>query len=536
MAATDAPLSENKQMQISNKVDIQQYVDMAQKYKWHGIIPATALILTLFTLSFFLPKIYKSSCLIEVDRGAIENPLKEQRERMQNMTDQLNVFAQNAVKWSILSQVVDKVGADVILENSDKYNLKALTGGFSSNGSKKLSVQEEYFRKEAVISLLKKEIQFNQKPPKFMVIEYTGVLPKANAAILNTLVSTLIEEKEKNQLAQAGQNYEFIRAEMETYKQKLEKAEVTLKEFKEQHVSELPSNMTMHLTSLSTDKSELMASELELKELTDRVSYIDKQMKKQDELLVGETNDVTNPMLAGLNKKIVDLEIDLTSLGSNYTDLHPRVVELKAQLRDLKKQRENVKSSTLEKENLMLNPIYKQLAQERQNSILRADMLRDRVRQLKDRIRENERMVQSMPSQEQQLLTLTRNYEVTANIYNMFLQKLEEARLNEKLISEATDKDAFRVLEYARVPLSPIGPARLKLLLIILLLGAGLGGGIVASLNYLDDSLNSVDETKAFLGKPLLGIVPSLTARNGDAAFHKRLPRKTEKPLPKTMA
>lgn len=523
-------------MQISNKVDIHQYVDMAQKYKWHGIIPAAALILTLVVLSFFLPKVYKSSCLIEVDRGPIENPLREQQERVGNMTDELSVFSQNAVKWSILSQVVDKVGADIILKNSDKYNLTPLMGGLSSGGDKKLSVQAEYFRKEGVIGLLKKEIQFRQKPPKFLVIEYTGVLPKVNAAILNTLVSTLIEEKKENQLAQAGENYEFIQSEMETYKQKLEKAEASLKEFKEQHVSELPSNMTMHLTTLSTDRSELMASELELKELTDRVSYIDKQLKKQDELLVTDVNQETNPMLAGLNKKIVDLEIELTSLGSNYTDLHPKVVELKAQLRDLKNQREQVKTTTLEKGNLALNPAYQQLAQDRQNSILRADMLRDRVRQLKDRIQENERMVQSMPSQEQQLLTLTRNYEVTANIYNMFLQKLEEARLNEKLISEATDKEAFRVLEYARVPLSPIGPARLKMLLIILLLGAGLGGGIVAGLNYLDDSLNSIEETKAFLGKPLLGIVPSLTARNGDAAFHKRLPRKIEKPLPKTMA
>ncbi|RJP20665.1 MAG: hypothetical protein C4520_10945 [Candidatus Abyssobacteria bacterium SURF_5] len=510
-------------MQASNKVDVQQYLDMVTKYKWHGVIPASILMLILAIATSFLPKVYKSSCLVEVDRGAIANPLKTERDRPRNLSEYLTFFSENAIKWSILSQVVDKVGVNTILENSDKYNLRTiskligLVGPVRESGK---SVDQEYLRKEAVINLLKKEITFTQKPPKFLLLEYSGTDANINAKVLNTLVAMLIEERTKAGLAQAGQTYDFIRAEMESYRRKLESAEVNLREFKEQHVTELPSNMNINITQLMNDKSELMAAEAEIKELTSRVQYIDEQLKKQKELIVSEVTLEANPMLAMLNQRIIDAEIELTNLITNYTELHPRVIETKSRLANLKKQREGVTESTLNSETTILNPVYQQLTQDKQNALLRKELLTSRAGHLRQNIDENTARVRSMPSQEQQLLTLTRNYEVTANIYNMFLQKLEEARLNEKLIAAATDEDSFRVIEYARASLRPIAPVRLKLFLIILLIGTGTGAGIVALFNYFDDSLKSIEEAKEFLGKPFLGTVPSLSEKNNNGSIY----------------
>jgi polysaccharide chain length determinant protein (PEP-CTERM system associated) len=494
---------------------------MVHKYKWHGIIPSCALMLVLAVFSSFLPKVYKSECLIEVDRGKIENPLQAPSERAPNMMDHLTVFAENCVKWSTLAQVVDKVGANVILENSDKYNIRKLKSALAFGGKQKQSAHDEYLRKEGVIALLKSEITFRQKPPKFLLIEYTGTAPRVNADILNTLFSTMVEEKTKAELIKADQSYEFIKNEMETYKKKLEGAETNLREFKEQHIAGLPTDMNMNMTQLVNDRSQLLASELELKELAGRVKYSDAQMKKQNELLISVVTQETNPMLAALNQRIIDMEIDLTRMRTNYTELHPRVIELESQLEDLKKKRDGSKQATLARETNTLNPTFQQFAQEKQDALLRSEALRNRIVSLNERIAQNEEKVKSMPLQEQQLLTLTRNYEVNANIYNMFLQKLEEARLHEKLVTETSGQEAFQVLEYARPGLSPVAPAKLKLLLIILLLGAGSGVGIVAGLNYLDDSIKSIDEAKEFLGKPLLGTVPSLVERSGNGSIHK---------------
>jgi polysaccharide chain length determinant protein (PEP-CTERM system associated) len=496
---------------------------MVHKYKWYGVLPALLVMVALGIGSLFLPKVYRSVCLVEVDRGAIENPLTTQQERAQSLAENLTVFSENAIKWSALSQIVDKVGVDIILENSDKYNLRKIQKLFTVDRESSRSLQENYLRKEAVIALLKKEIKFNQRPPKFLLIEYNGTMSNVNATILNTLVSTLIEENTQSELAEAGRNYHFIKAEMESYKRKLEEAESSLRDFKERHIAELPVNMNMNMTQLASDKSEAQACEVELKELASRVRYIDDQMGKQKEVIVSEVRYESNPMLAVLNQRIIDMEIELTSLRTNYTELHPRVIEVRGQVEGLKKQREQVKEATLDSETSMLNPVYQQLARDKQNALLHAEVLRNRIENLRGSIAENEGKVRSMPFQEQQLLTLTRNYEVTANIYNMFLQKLEEARLHEKLVTEAKSQESFRVIEYARASLRPVGPVWLKLFLVILLIGTGTGAGIILGLNYLDDSLKTIDEAKEFLGKPLLGTVPSLEERNGAGTMYKLL-------------
>ncbi|MBI5117890.1 hypothetical protein HZA56_15555 [Candidatus Poribacteria bacterium] len=509
-------------MQEQGKIDIDKYLDILHKYKWHGIVPALIFVVSFTIGSLFLPKVYESSCTVEVDRGTIENPLKNGTERPPDLGDHLRVFSESALKWDILSRVVDKVGAEAIIENSDVYNIgkAARSVGLGKRNSR--GSRDDLSQKEAVTALLRKGIRVQQRQPRFLVLSYRGTHSSVNADILNTLVSSLIEEKIKLELTQAGRSFEFLKTEMESYRQKLEEAEARLKEFKEQHISELPNDANINLSQLSNDKSDVLACELEMKELTTRVRYIDEELQKQKELVVSEVRREANPMLTVLNERIVDMEVELTRLRTNYTELHPRVVELKGQLEDLKRQRTEAENSTVNSETSMLNPVHQQLTQDKQNTLVRIEVLKNRLANLKRRVDENEKKVRSMPAQEQQLVTLTRNYEVTSNIYNMFLQKVEEVRVQEKLVTDEKDKESFRVIEYARATFASVAPNRMQLLFMILLAGGGICVGMMALLNFFDDSLRSVEEAKEFLKKPLLGTVPSLSSHEGNGAVSVR--------------
>jgi uncharacterized protein involved in exopolysaccharide biosynthesis len=173
----------------------------------------------------------------------------------------------------------------------------------------------------------------------------------------------------------------------------------------------------------------------------------------------------------------------------------------------------------------MLNPVHQQLAQDKQNALVRLEVLKSRMANLQKRIVENEKKVENVPAQEQQLLTLTRNYEVNAQIYNMFLQKLEEVRIQEKLATEQKGKESFKVLEYARATTTPVAPDRVRVMGFIALAGIATCIGVILLLNYFDDSFKSVEEAKEFLQKPLMGTVPSLdmAERNGHSAVHNKL-------------
>jgi uncharacterized protein involved in exopolysaccharide biosynthesis len=272
----------------------------------------------------------------------------------------------------------------------------------------------------------------------------------------------------------------------------------------------------LNLTQIANNKSKLLACELEMQELSTRLRYIEGELERQSELVISEVRREANPMAVVLNERIVDMAVELTRLRTNYTEIHPRVLELKGQLQGLKSQRDELEESTVDSETSMLNPVYQQLAQDKQKTLITISGLRNRAGNLKTRIEESEKKIHSAPAQEQQLLALTRNYEVTANIHNMLLQKVEEVRLQEKLALEERDKESFRVMEYARATLMPVAPQKLQVLLVILVAGIGTCFGIMLLLDFFDDSLNSVEEAKSFIGKPLLGTIPALRGINGD--------------------
>ncbi len=510
-------------MQKTDGLSASDYIEIGRKYKWHGLIPACAVMAFLGFASSFLPNVYESTCVVEVDRGTIENPLKTSRlGRPVALRDQLKIFAESTLRWSVLSKVVDEVGADALVENADKYNLGNLKKMLSPEKEPDDFSQADLARKEAVINLLRRGIEFRQRPPRFLVFSYSGTRSSVNAEILNILVSTLVEEKTRAELSVVGRNYEFIKQELESYRRKLEEAEAHLKQFKEKHISELPSHINLNLTQLAADKSELLARELEMQELATRLEYINEELEKQSELIVSEVKREANPMGIVLDERIVGMEIELTRLRTNYTELHPKVIELRGQIEDLKRQRAEVMESTVDSETSMLNPVYQQLAREKQNTLMGMKGLKNRIENLGKRIEENEKKVMSTPAQEQQLLTLTRNYEVTANIYNMLLQKVEEVRLQEKLASEERDKESFRVIEYARATLMPVAPKKLQILLVILTAGVGTCFGIIALFNFFDDSIGSVQEAKEFLGKPLMGTIPPLKSSDGNGSVSVR--------------
>jgi polysaccharide chain length determinant protein (PEP-CTERM system associated) len=511
--------------------DLNKYLDIAKKYKWYGVIPALTVMLLLTFAASFLPLVFESTCIVEVDRGLIENPLRRGNDRLPGLGEHLAVFSENALKWDILSEVAGRVGMAAIEDNSDILGLNKFKQKLGLTNISATDSGDARAEKEAIVAILKDGIRFRQKPPKFLLLTYQGVHSDVNAKILNTLVTILIEEEAKSDIQEAGRNYEFIESELENYRKKLEEAEANLKDFKEKHISELPNDANINLTQLTNDKSELLSCELEMKELTSRVQYLDDQLKKQDELVVSEVRRGANPMLTVLNQRIVDMEIELTRMRTNYTELHPRVIELKGQIEDLKRQREAAQDSTVNSETSMLNPVYQRLVQDRQETLLRTEVLGNRIANLEKRIAENEEKVKSMPAQEQELVTLTRNYDVTANIYNMLLQRREEVRIQEKLASEEKSKESFRVMQYARATQIPVAPEKKKLAAFILLASLGSGIGLMLALNFFDDSLNTAEEAKEFIGLPLLGTIPLLHSKsnNGHHSLLKRVIETREK-------
>src|SRR5262249_16986547 len=60
------------------------------------------------------------------------------------------------------------------------------------------------------------------------------------------------------------------------------------------------------------------------------------------------------------------------------------------------------------------------------------------------------------------------------------------------------------VVDYAIVPDAPVGPARMRSVILALVLSLALGVGLALFLEYLDDTVHSTDDVERFLRLPAL--------------------------------
>ena len=87
---------------------------------------------------------------------------------------------------------------------------------------------------------------------------------------------------------------------------------------------------------------------------------------------------------------------------------------------------------------------------------------------------------------------------------------LYQQRLNELKVTNG-DRTAGSVstVEEARVPSAPIGPPRVRNIIVALLLSLGAGIGLAFLLDYLDDTLKSVEDVDRHLHLPTLALIPA---------------------------
>ncbi len=97
-----------------------------------------------------------------------------------------------------------------------------------------------------------------------------------------------------------------------------------------------------------------------------------------------------------------------------------------------------------------------------------------------------------------------RDADVNKRLYNMLLERLETAKITQRLES-SKEGTRYTILDPARLPLKPTKPNKILVLFIGAFLGACAGTGLVFSVEMFDTSFVGVDEAKTVLELPILG-------------------------------
>ena len=208
----------------------------------------------------------------------------------------------------------------------------------------------------------------------------------------------------------------------------------------------------------------------------------------------------------------------LEELSEKYTPMHPAVVQarwevqqLEEKIATLRRSAKNTKGASspdLEKTNW--ESAESQRLREQVAAIdLEIVALKRESANTAHTIDQIQRKVERLPQREQEMISLSRDYDNIKKSYEDLMAKKLDSQISQKL-EEKQKGEQFKVLEPADLPTRPSKPNRLKVLGLALLASLVIGAGGPFALELLDPTLRGSAEFKSFFDVPILAVLPVL--------------------------
>jgi len=482
------------------------YLEIGLRRKWYIIFPLVFSILISFGVCKYLPKVYKATTLILVQPQSIpENYVRPTI--TDTVINRLNTIGQEIMSRTRLEKVIEEF--NLYKDLRKKFPMEEAVEAMRK--AIEVKVQEE-----------KKERTRNS-----FTISFEGEEPKTVMMVTNKLASLFIEENLKVRELQAGGTSEFISKELLTMEDLLKRKEQEIRAFKERNMGQLPQQLDANLRILEQLQQQLRTASEKIRAAEDRTIIFQGQLEQLKKL---EPRGDSLPNQEGLNTsrfredpviQLNALKRELSSMQTRLKETHPDVIDLKKKIATVESQMEGRSKSPQEDEKIttkILPPprldsdterLYAQLTERYNSSLLEAKRLKEEEKELKGQMSLYQRRIEDTPKREQEIVLLTRDYELVKTNYQSLLDKKMQAQMAENL--ERKQKgEQFKILDPAVLPEKPIKPDRNKILLIGGLLGIVLGIGLTWFRESLDQSFRTVSDLEEYLGIPVVATIPNL--------------------------
>jgi polysaccharide chain length determinant protein (PEP-CTERM system associated) len=371
---------------------------------------------------------------------------------------------------------------------------------------------------EKVIDAARDNLTVAKKGDSVFTIYFKNPDPVKAANTANRVAELFIQENLKLREDQAQGTSTFLESELGQTKARLEQQEAKIAAFKQIHMGELPEQRDTNLQQVGQLQDKLAINMEALDKAETRKIYLQRQIA---DLSQAAAVPQAAPAAPAGPSRLEQLQDQLIELRSRYTDRHPDVVRLEAEIAELRKAESRIETSSA-------SPMPPPPAASRVDPALRAQLdavdmeirglQAERARILSDTAQYQARL-EDVPRVEQDLLSLTRDYDNIQKSYDSLLAKRIDAHLAENL-EKSRQSEQFTILEKAIPPDHPYWPNRL-LFFAIGLAGGALVGVAAAFLRDQTDATFAEGDTlqSAFPGVPVLATIPQLSMTGeGDRA------------------
>jgi polysaccharide biosynthesis transport protein len=463
------------------------YCRLLLKHKWQILVGTFALTLIFTVIIAKWPNIYEATATILVDPQQIPEKYVSAAVDSDRYA-RLNTITQQVLTGTRLKEIINK------------FNLY-------QEGRKSESSQEaiEQMRNDMTIEEVTQ--QGSGQELSTFTLAYHGKEPKLVADVANELANSFIQWNIDSRKQQVSGTKEFLSSELQAAKQNLEQQEQELRQFKMSHLGETPDQTATNLQVLSGLRLSLQAN-------ADSMNRFD-----QERILLTR---LPEPITAGMDPNINlthrgrlelekrQLEVTIEQLRTRYSEAHPDVVKANRRLEEINSELQSLPADPIDHSS---NATGKESATAVRMELIDNDMKRLKAEQdrIQSQIAAYQAKVDATPIREQQLVELTRNYDISKQHYQALLDKSFNIDMATDL-EQNQKAEQFKVLDRAPVPTKPIKPKR-KLLIPI--------GGLVAFAfstvcvlvgKMLSPAIQTETELQALLpaGVHLMGQIPHI--------------------------
>jgi len=329
-----------------------------------------------------------------------------------------------------------------------------------------------------------------------VIIRYRHTDPLLAQKIADTLADVFIANNVERQESGASKASQDLAQEIAKYQEQVKKKQADI--FNYAKTYELPltdapaSNLrqqrvatySSQLLEAENNKRSLQAAYESAKNSPD--PFANPEVQKDDRII-------------HLRQKISDLKDKESGLLQKYTPEWPEVQQVQAQIRNLEAELKKAPSEVLAAMKAKADAASTQLAG-LQSAYAKESGLT--AQQTKNVI---------------ELASMRADFASDQQYLNTLYQKRRELNV------AGTSGSNVSVSNYSRLPHAPVGPYRTRTILIALVLSLVAGIGLAFLLDFLDDTIKSVDDISRYINLPSLALIPAIRSdkprlRGGQAA------------------
>jgi polysaccharide biosynthesis transport protein len=502
--------------------DVEDYIDMLRRYRSWIIGPMFAGLVISVVVAFLWPDTYISQAMMRITPQQVSERLLPAVINTQ-MADRIGQMETEILSRSSLAQVIQKPSLNL-------YERRRLRDPMED-------IIEDMRNKAIKIQVLSDptgQSNGDRRYASAFQIQFSYSDRYKSQAVVNELVAKFLDQNVNVQRNKAVLTESFLDDEQKTSKDKLDKLETALTQFRVQNQGKLPeqlqsnmsavANLQMQLSgledALGRDQQDKLILESRLQTLKNSQSFVTSNL---EDTVVGQA--VKNQRLIDLNNRITEAKSSLAGLLQIYRPDYPDIKQVQGRISSMESERQGIEKEMADQTEgtsvrRVINPQMQKALEDLKNdqaqvqaqiSARQADIEAKIRRQLElnKAMANYQTRIEGSAVNQQQYEGLMRDYQFAKQDYEE-MSRRKGASASARNLEEHKAGENLEVLDPASLPEQPSEPNRWAIAGIGTSLGLLLGMMLAGAKEVKDTSLKNLKDVRAYTNLPVLSSIPLL--------------------------